>query len=155
MRIYKSPQIDPFFAGWNATVLLITVIFFAILVLIIATSAVSATECQHRPDDRGSWTWRYVEPHMHARCWYRGRHILPKSRLHWPAEKPKPVKMDLPSGTRAEQEPDIDDATECCWPQLPVGDASGNVMPNVTPVPDFKERWRDIPSLWFTKSSGK
>ena len=137
----------------TSIVMAIVVILAAILVLIIATSAVRATECQHRPDHRGSWTWRHIEPHVHARCWYRGRHVISKSRLHWPTEKPKPVKMDLPNGIRAEQEPDIDDATECCWPQLPIADGSGNTAPSAASVPDFTERWNDVPAAWFANSS--
>ena len=106
------------------------IVAFAILIYFIMISLANAVECQHRPDNRGNWTWRYVEPHAHARCWYRGRHVVPKSQLHWRSEKPKPVKMDLPNGIRAdEQEPDIDDATECCWPQLPIADGSGNMAP--------------------------
>ena len=140
--------------AWIKSAQISIIMLIAILILIIATSAVSATECQHRPDSRGSWTWRHIEPHTHARCWYRGRHVVPKSQLHWPAEKPRPVKMDLPVRIHAEQEPDIDDATECCWPQLPIADGSGNAAsPSAASVPDFTERWNDVPAAWFAKSS--
>jgi hypothetical protein len=71
------------------------------LLAIVVSTVANATECSSRPKDDSYWSWRYVKPYDHKRCWYKGKHMVPKSQLHWPNdqdrddEQPKPQKHKL------------------------------------------------------------
>lgn len=141
---------------WLLALTLVAIILVLAVMLFVATKA-QAVECQIKPNEKGSWTWRYIEPRGHQRCWYEGRRILPKSRLHWreaPADN-KPIIIDEVKQHRAEAKPiDLDanggeltpydeimekpQPTEaCCWP--PLDERS------------FKSRWDEMPAKWLTK----
>jgi hypothetical protein len=59
------------------------------VVLLLITSAASATECQSSPGHDGEWwSWRIVDS---KRCWYQGRPGRSKDLLHWAKQSPPPV----------------------------------------------------------------
>jgi hypothetical protein len=74
-------------------VMVLAALGIAVLAYVLMPTAAGALECQERPGDhRSYWSYRIVDG---DRCWYRGHRVIPKSRLHWPAEpKPKPIKGD-------------------------------------------------------------
>lgn len=140
---------------WLLSGTLFAIVLILALMLLMATKA-QALECRNAPGSHGSWTWRYVEPREHQRCWYQGRHVLPKSQLHWPKAVPaenKPLIIDEVKDHRAEVLPvdanggELTPYTEvmekpqptedCCWP--PLDERS------------FKSRWDEVPELWLTK----
>lgn len=137
---------------WSLAITLFAIVVVLAIMLLVATKA-QAIECQVRPSEKGSWTWRYVEPREHQRCWYEGRRILPKSHLHWrsaPADN-KPIIIDEIKAHRAEALPidanggDLTPYTEimekpqpsevCCWPPLDER--------------TFKSRWDELPVQWL------
>ena len=72
-------------------------IFLAALML-LASSAANAIECRTSKGNVGWWTWRIIDG---QKCWYEGRQVIDKTRLHWPVSKSKPVALE-----------------GCCWPAL-------------------------------------
>src|SRR4249920_3357754 len=59
------------------------------VVLLLISSAASATECQSSPGQDGKWwSWRIVDS---KRCWYQGRPGRSKDLLQWAKQSPPPV----------------------------------------------------------------
>ena len=63
------------------------ILAFAALIYFIFMSFANAIECRTEPEKHGAWSWRYVQPFEHRKCWYKGTRVLPKSELHWPADR--------------------------------------------------------------------
>src|SRR6478735_1281919 len=59
------------------------------VVLLLISSAASATECQSSPGHDGKWwSYRIVDS---KRCWYQGSPGRSKDQLHWATQSPPPV----------------------------------------------------------------
>lgn len=132
---------------WMLALILLAIILVLAMMLLIATKA-QALECRRSPQSGTYWSWRQIAG---RKCWYQGRHVMPKSQLHWrvPAEN-KPLIIDEIKNHRAEassvdangsdlipydeimEKPQPTD--ECCWP--PLDERS------------FKSRWDEIPVGW-------
>ena len=114
-----------------------TVIIIAVLLM---GQQALAVECQTSPGSKNYWSWRYIEPHEHRKCWYEGDHVISKSRLHWPKEKPekpaaerpkpKPIKTDEMLPPRASKPEE---------PKKPEEPNEIDMQSDVTPMPDIIE----------------
>jgi hypothetical protein len=81
------------FLLWSFRLVLVAAAI-AVFCFIMASVVASAAECKSEQSGKGYWSWRYIKPHDHKRCWYPGHRILPKSRLHWPEIKPEKKLID-------------------------------------------------------------
>lgn len=135
---------------WTLVWIMFVIIVVLAIMLFAATKA-HALECRNSPQTGTYWSWRQIDG---RKCWYQGRHVMPKSQLHWrvPAES-KPVIIDEIKNHRAEalpidanggeptyytevmEQPQPPD--DCCWP--PLDERS------------FKSRWDEFPAQWLTK----
>lgn len=96
------------------------------VLLLVATPA-AAIDCHSTKGSGGHWSWREID---HARCWYRGRHSISKTALHWP-ERPAGQSPSAGNGTLVHPEPTATDdpitsqpnyelLSTSYWPDLPM-----------------------------------
>lgn len=55
----------------------------ALLFSTTLASPAFAVDCQDAPGKDGYYAWRYVEPHLDRKCYYKGTKLIPKSELRW------------------------------------------------------------------------
>jgi hypothetical protein len=61
-------------------------------------SVAHAVECRPSKGTDGWYSWRIIDG---QKCWYKGRQVLDKTKLHWPMQHFKPAYLEV-----------------CCWPPL-------------------------------------
>ena len=83
-------------SGISILIYLIRPLVLALIVL--NCSAANAIECRASNGKDGWWMWRIIDG---QKCWYRGRKVIDKTQLHWPAQTSKPTALE-----------------GCCWPPL-------------------------------------
>ncbi len=108
------------------------------IVLLIWIIPAKALECAERPDGKSYWTYRIVDG---ERCWTRGHHRWPKSKLHWP-DKPKPIKGD-PVFNKIRADAGLDTVT---WHMRRPFDEAQPITPplNLAMPPDDPDVWPDL-----------
>ncbi len=111
-----------------------------LLLLLLPSAAAQARACRdgaQRGD--GYWQYRIVDG---RRCWYRGRHRLDKSALHWrertPPHRIPTARAEVGGGSQQEERPTLPPpvvaeaaAAEVTWPAAPLM---------------FAERFGDMPA---------
>jgi hypothetical protein len=85
-----------------------------IVVLLCPRAASAAVICHSRKGDDSGWSWRLIDG---RKCWYRGRHRLHKTQLHWP--NLRPLRPPTPAAAAPRLISVIETANPldmCCWP---------------------------------------
>jgi hypothetical protein len=124
---------------------LMLVLLVAIAIYLIFIGFAAAIECRERPGGgRSHWTYRIVDG---DRCWYPGRHMIPKSRLYWPNEqKPnRKIKGDpVFNAIRAEEETSVELGAVTWHMKRPFDEAKAINPPLNLAVPSDPDVWPDL-----------
>ncbi len=123
----------------SASLFVLLAAAIGIVVLIWAIPAL-ALECKERPDGKSYWTYRLIDG---ERCWTRGHHRWPKSKLHWPDEpKPKRIKTDPVFNQIRAEASSLDAVT---WHMARPFDQAQPIYPPLNlAVPDDPDVWPDL-----------
>ncbi len=124
---------------------LVLVLLAAVAIYLIFIGFAAAIECRDRPGGgKGHWTYRIIDG---DRCWYPGRHMIPKSRLYWPDEqKPnRKIKGDpVFNAIRAEDQTEVELGAVTWNMKRPFDQAQPIYPPLNLAVPDDPDVWPDL-----------